>query len=124
MFLNVSGCLFYYQNSFLKIFLLIFYLIFNDRQGESAKTGQICQSRGLVVMGLACGYQLVMELGQNFLIRVESGQFFVARVGSGRVSHLWFGFGKFPIKMLNFSIFFSSDQRKTFWVGLKVRAHL
>jgi len=31
----------------------------------------------------------------------------------GRVSHLWFGFefGKFPLKMLNFSVFFPSGQK-------------
>jgi len=33
----------------------------------------------------------------------------------GRVSHLWFGFefGKFPLKMSNFSIFFTSGQKKS-----------
>jgi len=33
--------------------------------------------------------------------------------GSGRVSHLWFGFGfgKFSLKMSNFSIFFPSDKK-------------
>jgi len=37
-------------------------------------------------------------------------------LGSGRVSHLWFGleFGKFPLKMSNFSIFFPSGQKNCF----------
>jgi len=45
-----------------------------------------------------------MGPGQNILTLVGSGQFIC---GSGRVSHLWFGFefGKFPLKMSNFSIF-------------------
>jgi len=57
---------------------------------------------------------VVMGPGQKILTRVGSGQFFVARVGPVRVSHLLFGFefGKFPIKMSNFSIFFPSDQKK------------
>jgi len=39
----------------------------------------------------------------------------------GQVSHLWFGFGfgKFPLKISNFSIFFPSDQKKSLWVGPK-----
>jgi len=45
----------------------------------------------------------------------------VAQVGLGRVSHLWFGvdFGKFPLKMSNFSIFFPSDQNKSLLVRSK-----
>jgi len=39
----------------------------------------------------------------------------VALVGY-RVSHLWFGFGKFPLKMSNFSIQIKS---KYLWVGSK-----
>jgi len=39
--------------------------------------------------------------------------------GSGQVSHLWFGFGKFPLKMSIFSIFFPSDQKKSLQVGSK-----
>jgi len=37
----------------------------------------------------------------------------------GRVSHLWLGFefGKFPLKMANFSIFFPLDQKKYLLVG-------
>jgi len=60
-----------------------------------------------------------MGPGQKILTRVGSGQFFVARVGSGRVSHLWFGleFGKFPLKMSNFSIFYPSGQKKLLRVG-------
>jgi len=47
------------------------------------------------------------------------GSIFVARVGSGWVSHLWFGleFGKFPLKMSNFSIFFPSGKKKLLRVG-------
>jgi len=50
-----------------------------------------------------------MGLGQNFL----------TLIGSGWVSHLWFGFefGKFPLKMSNFSIFSPSDQKKSLRVG-------
>jgi len=66
----------------------------------------------------------VMGPGQKFLTRVGSGQFFVARVGlgqvgSGRVSHLWFGFefGKFPLKMSNFSIFLPFGSKKSLQVG-------
>jgi len=33
---------------------------------------------------------------------------------AGQVSHLWFGIGKFPLKMSNFSIFFSSGQVKKY----------
>jgi len=39
----------------------------------------------------------------------DPGQFLW--LGSGRVSHLWFGFGKFPLKTSNFSIYFSSGQK-------------
>jgi len=44
------------------------------------------------------------------------GQIFVARV-----SYLWFGygFGKFPLKMSNFSIFCPSGQKNVIGVGLK-----
>jgi len=57
---------------------------------------------------------LVMGPGQKFLTRVRS-----IFCGSGRVSHLWFGleFGKFPLKMSNFSIFFPSGQKKLLRVG-------
>jgi len=41
----------------------------------------------------------------KFLTQAELGQFFVVRVGSGQPSLVWFGFGKFPLKILNFSIF-------------------
>jgi len=56
--------------------------------------------------------QLVMDLGQKFLTLIGSGQFFVAQAGSGLVSHLWFGLGKFPLKIPNFSIFFLLGQKK------------
>jgi len=41
--------------------------------------------------------------------------------GSGRVSHLRFvfEFGKFPLKTSIFSIFFTSDQKKSFRIGSK-----
>jgi len=55
-----------------------------------------------------------MGSGQKFLTRVRSDQFLVARVWLGWVSHLWFGFGKFPLKM---SIFFPLGQKKNL-VGL------
>jgi len=63
---------------------------------------------------------LVMGLGQNLLTRVSSGQFFVCWV-----SHLWFGceFGKFPLKMSNFSIFslwvkkYPGQRRVGTWTG-------
>jgi len=47
------------------------------------------------------------------------GQFFVSRVGSGLVSHLWFGFGygKFPLKISNFS---PLDQKNLFGSDQKV----
>jgi len=61
-----------------------------------------------------------MGPGQKFLKGVGSGQSFAARVGSGWISHLWFGFGfgKFPLKMSNFSIFSPSSQKESLWVGL------
>jgi len=60
------------------------------------------------------GSQLVMGPGLNFL--TQDGSIFC---GSGWFSHLWFGFefGKFPLKMSNFSIFFPSDKKKSLWVG-------
>jgi len=57
----------------------------------------------------------------NKVLVMGPGQFLVAWVRSGRVSHLWFGFGsgKFPLKMSNFSIFFSSSHKKFPRVGQK-----
>jgi len=57
-----------------------------------------------------------MGPGQKILTQVGSGQFFVARV-----SHLWFGFGfgKFQLKMSNFSIFSPSGQKISLRVGSK-----
>jgi len=51
----------------------------------------------------------------------DPGQVGSVFCGSGRVSHLWFGLesGKFPLKILNFSIFFPSGQKNTLRVGLK-----
>jgi len=59
--------------------------------------------------------KLVMGPGQKFLTRV--GSIFC---GVGRVSHLWFGFefGKFPLKLSNFSIF-SLRVKKSLRVGSK-----
>jgi len=58
-----------------------------------------------------------MGPGQKFLTCVWLGQFFVAL---GWVSHLWlgFGFGKFPLKIANFSIFFLQI-KKLFGSGQK-----
>jgi len=64
-----------------------------------------------------------LSLGKGLLVLVMGpSQFFVARVGSDRVSHLWFGFefGKFPLKISNFSIFFLSGQKNIFGSGRKV----
>jgi len=55
------------------------------------------------------GFELVMGPGQKFLF-----------LGLGRVSDLWFGFEKFPLKIPNFSIFalwvkkISSDRFKKY----------
>jgi len=46
------------------------------------------------------------------------GQNFLTRVRLGRVSHLWFGFENFPLKMSNFQ-FFSLRIKKSLRVGLK-----
>jgi len=56
---------------------------------------------------------MVMGPGENFWLGL--GQFFVARV-----SHLWFGFGKFPLKMLNLSIFSLCVKKNLFGSGQKV----
>jgi len=45
----------------------------------------------------------VMGPGQNFLTWIRSGQYFIAWVGSAIFG---LGFGKFPLKISNFSIFF------------------
>jgi len=53
---------------------------------------------------------LVMGPGQKLFTQV--GSIFC---GSGQVRHLWFGleFGKYPLKMSKFSIFFPSGQKRT-----------
>jgi len=51
-----------------------------------------------------------MGLDQTVLTRV--GSIFVAWVELGRVSHFWFGFGKFPLKIPNFSLFFPVRVKK------------
>jgi len=63
-----------------------------------------------------------MGPGQNFFTQVESGQFFVVQFGLGRVSHLWFGFefGKFPLKMSNFSTFVLQGKKDLFGSCQKV----
>jgi len=65
-------------------------------------------------------YHIVIGLCQKFLTRV--GSIFLARGWVGSVSHLWFefGFGKFCLKMSNFSIFFSLGQKNIFGLGQKV----
>jgi len=47
------------------------------------------------------------------------GRKFWGSVFVSQVRHLWFGFefGKFPLKMANFSIFFFLGQKKSLWVG-------
>jgi len=47
------------------------------------------------------------------------GQIFLTWVGW--VSHFWFefGFGKFPLKTSNFSIFSPSGEKKSLWVASK-----
>jgi len=47
-----------------------------------------------------------MGPGKYFFTQNGSGQFFVARVEWGTDGHLQFGFGKFPLKIQKFSIFF------------------
>jgi len=42
----------------------------------------------------------------------ESGRVNFLLLLSSQVSHLWFGFGKFPLKISNFSIFSTSGQNK------------
>jgi len=56
-------------------------------------------------------FTIVMGPGQKILC-----------LGSGRVSHLWFGFkfGKFPLKMSNFSIFSLRVKINIFGSGRKV----
>jgi len=51
------------------------------------------------------------------LTQVGSGQFCVARA---RVSHLWFGFEKFPLKISSFSIFSFLGQKNLIGLGQKV----
>jgi len=51
--------------------------------------------------------KLAMSPGQNFLL-----------LELDWVSHLWFGFGKFPLKIPNFSIF-SLQVKKSHHVGSK-----
>jgi len=38
----------------------------------------------------------------------------------GQASHLWFGFGKFPLKIPNFSISLPQVKKNLFWPGQKV----
>jgi len=51
----------------------------------------------------------------------DPGQVDFLWLGLGRVIHLWFefGFGKFLLKMSNFSIFFPFGQKKSLPVGSK-----
>jgi len=69
----------------------------------------------IVCKYLPLSLSLVMGLGQTFLTWV--GSIFCS---SGRIRHLWFGFGKFPLKASNFSIFFPSSQKNLIWSGQKV----
>jgi len=57
-----------------------------------------------------------MGPGQKFLTQI--GSIFCC---SGRASHLWFGFGfgKFPLKIPNISIFFHSAPKKISWGRVK-----
>jgi len=53
--------------------------------------------------------------GNQSILKVVMDQ---GPVGSG-VSHLWFGFGKFPLKILNLSILYTSGQKNLFRLGQK-----
>jgi len=70
------------------------------------------------------GQKFLTRVGsdQIFVAQVGSDQIFVAQVGSGWVSHLWFGygFGKFPLKMSNISIFSPLGKKNVIRSGQKV----
>jgi len=63
------------------------------------------------------GQTLYKSISDGFGSKIfDPGRVNFLWLGSGRVSHLWFGleFGKFPLKMSNFS---PSGQKKLLWVG-------
>jgi len=66
-------------------------------------------------------FKLVMGPGEKNFTRVRLGQFIVARVRSGWVNNLWFGssFGKFTLKIPNFSIFCLQVKKNIFGPGQK-----
>jgi len=61
-----------------------------------------------------------MGLGQIFLTRIGPGWVNFLLLGLGRVSHFWFGFAKFPLKISNFLNFFTSSQKNLIGLGQKV----
>jgi len=71
------------------------------RIGNQSIEHRLNQMDGLDVLTGWTLPALVMGPGQNFLLGM--GQFFF---GLGRVRHLWFGFGKFPLKMSKIINFF------------------
>jgi len=56
--------------------------------------------------------QTLPSFNEHTRVVIGPGQKILTRIGSGRVSHLWYGygFGKFPLKLSNFSIFCPSGK--------------
>jgi len=83
-------------------------------------------SKGRIMFKKTMTFTLVFRgfLQESILFNLVMGpgQKFLTQVGSGQVSYLWFvfEFGKFHLKMSNFSIFFPSHQKNLFRLGQKV----